>query len=565
MKRNLKPTRSDRIRGKRIPAQRRTKPWRDFESIAEGSELIFVTKVSIISSDPMPPSIGSAVSRFDIPPFIAQTDVMNLAILIGVASYKRPVADLPACDHDVGLMSRLLQHTNKFPNTLELRRDTSSAEVKTALAQFISKFKDEPVDELFFYFSGHGDLFKDDFYFLFSDFDEKRRNQTSLTNDELDSMLKTLSPKLMIKVVDACHAGVAYVKEPDALAKQLQKGNFSDCYFMFSSQSSQSSLQDTRLSDFTEAFVEACATFTGQDIRYKDIVDHIADAFAGNPDQTPTFVIQAPCVELFCTIDDTIRALLPSRSGTTIATSLAAESSGSKMSEAIKAHAAQFATRQEVSSFIARLGDRLNNATFTSELRDSYKLVGETSDGYQGIPGLGSVGQWVKENGTDFFAKPTYATETYEAPEDDYLGLRLAFEPRKMVKKKREVIAGFDCTAETPFKSVRITAYPNYENLQHAVAVIVFVFSKKECVLFYIFQTVKELDWGKLAGIEPRKWSYTSVVMKSDPEAAKTASELMQRFESFLTKSAKERLGLVEETKEAQPKLAQADPKKKKE
>lgn len=113
-------------------------------------------------------------------------------------------------------MSRLLRHTNKFPNALELRKDTSSAEVKTQLAQFISKFKNQPIEELFFYFSGHGDLFKDDFYFLFSDFDEKRRNQTSLTNDELDSMLKTLSPKLMIKVVDACHAGVAYVKEPDA-------------------------------------------------------------------------------------------------------------------------------------------------------------------------------------------------------------------------------------------------------------------------------------------------------------------------------------------------------------
>ena len=114
-------------------------------------------------------------------------------------------------------------------------------------------------------------------------------------------MLKTLTPKLMIKVVDACHAGVSQIKEADALSKQLQasKGSFSDCYFMFSSQSSQSSLQDSKLSDFTEAFVEACATFTGQDIRYKDIVDHISDAFVGNADQTPTFVIQAPCVEIF--------------------------------------------------------------------------------------------------------------------------------------------------------------------------------------------------------------------------------------------------------------------------
>jgi hypothetical protein len=51
---------------------------------------------------------------------------------------------------------------------LELRKDTSSAEVKTQLAQFISNFKGQSIDELFFYYSGHGDLFKDDFSFRIS-------------------------------------------------------------------------------------------------------------------------------------------------------------------------------------------------------------------------------------------------------------------------------------------------------------------------------------------------------------------------------------------------------------
>ncbi len=393
---------------------------------------------------------------------------MNLAVLIGVASYQRPVADLPACEHDLDLMSRLVSHTNKFSNILEFRNDTSSAEVKTQLAQFISKFKGEPIEELFFYFSGHGDLFKDDFYFLFSDFDEKRRNQTSLTNDELDSMLKTLSPKLMIKVVDACHAGVAYVKEPDALAKQLHasQGSFSNCYFMFSSQSSQSSLQDSKLSDFTESFVQACASFTGKDIRYKDIVDHISDAFAGNADQTPTFVIQAPCVEIFCTIDEAIRKLGPSRTSGKTSVAAPARSSSSKISETIKAHAAEFSDRKEVLSFIGNFGDRLVQGKFTGQLKDSYKLVAEMSDGYPGIPGLGVVGQWVKENGADFFATPMYETETYEAPEEDLLGMYRLGGQRKMVKKQRRVIAGFDCTAETPFKSVRLTAYPSYEGFR---------------------------------------------------------------------------------------------------
>lgn len=314
-------------------------------------------------------------------------------------------------------------------------------------------------------------------------------------------------------------------------------------------------MQDAKLSDFTEAFVEACATFTGQDIRYKDIVDHIADAFAGNSDQTPTFVIQAPCVEIFCTIEEPIRKLLPAQASVRNSAVAVADSSVSRISEAIKARAAEFSNKQEVWDFISRLGEQLTRAAFTGELKDAYKLVAETSEGYQGIPGLESVGQWIKENGADFFARPTYVTETYEAPEDDPLGIyRLALSSeRRMVKKQRRVIGGFDCTADTPFKSVRMTAYPSYENLPHAVAVIVFVFSKKDCVLFYMFQTVKELDWGKLAAIDPRKWSYMSVVMKRDIDATKTGNDLVQRFEGFLTKIAREKLGLIDETKEAQP------------
>ncbi len=72
----------------------------------------------------------------------------------------------------------------------------------------------------------------------------------------------------------------------------------------------------------------------------------------------------------------------------------------------------------------------------------------------------------------------------------------------------------------------------------------------KDFALFHMFQTVKELDWGKLASIEKHKWSYSTVVMKRDMNGTKTAHELVQRFETFLTKVARERLGLTEETKE---------------
>jgi hypothetical protein len=125
--------------------------------------------------------------------------------------------------------------------------------------------------------------------------------------------------------------------------------------------------------------------------------------------------------------------------------------------------------------------------------------------------------------------------------------LRPGAQPDKPIMATREVVSGFDCTAETPFKSVWITAYPLFENLPHAVATVVLVFSKRDCVVFYSFQTVKEIDWGKLAPIESQKWTYFTVLMKSELDASSASLKLIKSFEVFLTKEVKQRLGLVDE------------------
>lgn len=481
---------------------------------------------------------------------------VNLAIVVGVAKYTPPVSNLPACQKDVALMRDLLNLTNRFDDMLELSSDTSSAEIKTQLAQFVSRHKAAPVEELFFYYSGHGDVYKDDFYYLFSDFSDARRNQTSLTNSELDSILKALSPKLTVKVVDACHAGVAYVKEADALKKQLDvsKGRFADCYFMFSSQSSQASLQDNDLSDFTEAFVEGCSSFTGEDIRYRDIVDHISDAFAANADQTPTFVIQAPCLEVFCRIDAKIRKLLPKRAAPANKNSISTPAS-SALVDVIKEQAGEFCTREEALTFLKRLGERLGAMSFSSELKETYDVRSDISDSYEGIPGLSNVARWLTDNGGDYFAKVGMKSESYETEEIvqpsfgsfGVVGLTTAFEPKtRTVTRYRQVPDSFDCTAECPLKSIRLTALPRFDNLPHAVAVVVFVFSKRDCVIFYMFQTVKELDWGKLGTLKVAKWNYMTVVMKADLEAEKAAAGISQRFEDYLIKIVREKLGLTD-------------------
>jgi hypothetical protein len=65
--------------------------------------------------------------------------------------------------------------------------------------------------------------------------------------------------------------------------------------------------------------------------------------------------------------------------------------------------------------------------------------------------------------------------------------------------------------------------------------------------LFYAFQTVREVDWGKLATLETRKWTYSTRAMKTDLDGAQTSRTLVEQFETFLTKEVKQRLGLTQE------------------
>src|SRR5207245_351786 len=116
-------------------------------------------------------------------------------------------------------------------------------------------------------------------------------------------------------------------------------------------------------------FVTACTGFRGTEIRYRDIVDHISDAFATNPDQTPTFVIQAPCVEVFCTIDKMIRKLLASPNSRDRRASASAPPLASAIAQAIKSRAEDFCTKEEVADFLKALGSKIKAAKFSVDLK----------------------------------------------------------------------------------------------------------------------------------------------------------------------------------------------------
>jgi hypothetical protein len=177
--------------------------------------------------------------------------VKNLGIAIAVSEYTGELAKLPACTRDGSAIARVLQTESRFDDVLVIDSETISTSVKHSLISFFKKHEQQEIGDIFFYFSGHGEFTGDEIYYLLSDYNSRRRKQTSLENSELDSLARALKPNVFVKMVDACQSGILYIKSPDEFDEYLRKGvhgGFKNIYFMYSSQGDQSSYQDKDLS-----------------------------------------------------------------------------------------------------------------------------------------------------------------------------------------------------------------------------------------------------------------------------------------------------------------------------
>lgn len=119
---------------------------------------------------------------------------MNLGIVIGVEKYNSDIFDdLPACKNDARVMHDVLLNVKDFEEVIFINEISSGQETKRKIADFVEKYKDKDVKELLFYFTGHGERYEDDFFYLLSDFERGKRETTGLRNSELDEWIKTLS------------------------------------------------------------------------------------------------------------------------------------------------------------------------------------------------------------------------------------------------------------------------------------------------------------------------------------------------------------------------------------
>ncbi|MDN3699653.1 caspase family protein [Vibrio cortegadensis] len=465
---------------------------------------------------------------------------MNLGIVLAVSDYGSKDNDLPGCAADAVAVTSILKQDSKYADVLELSTNTTSANVKAQLIEFINKHKGkEAIDEVVFYYSGHGDFTGNEFYFLLSDFDTNRRKQTSLENEELDNLLKALNAKVTVKIVDACHSGKAYIKDSDSFDKYLNesKGKFEKCYFMFSSQLEQYSYQDEALSFFTKSIIEAVKNHTADTIRYKDIIDQVSDSFASDAEQTPFFVVQADFTEHFCTITKTLREKLSA-----LIVSGEQEESKQQFSsliDVIKLDAERYCDEQEAYNLFNSFIASLESKNFSGDSEELYEYSIQTSD--EVADNSASIGNWLVNTDNSYFARPVYSRveRTKRVPKKSLFATASLFTDEsddnhyKTVNYSDLEVSGYRITVDQPVKLIELKAEPKYPNINAGVAFIVPLLSKTDLRVFFSYAAYDESGWNKRTLKQKLKWSTKFVALKS-LTSAELSEQLVSDFSEFL-------------------------------
>ncbi|MDS3861561.1 caspase family protein [Thermosynechococcaceae cyanobacterium BACA0444] len=473
---------------------------------------------------------------------------MKIAIVIGISDYVN-VPKLPGCITDKNAMTQLLEKTSNYTDILKIDENKkTSASIKQEITAFISKYqtKKENIEEVFLYFSGHGEFRDNEFFYLLPDFDEKKFKQTSLENSELDNLIKTLSPELTIKVIDACHAGVSYIKDKSLFESYIKgtKEEFDHCYFLFSSQSFESSYQNHHISDFTHSFLEAIVEFPeNTEIRYKDIIDHISDSFRENQHQTPYFVTQAKHTEIFSNVTSEIKSILKSNFlDLNIETQKQQNVMihGKTLHDRIKDDAVRYCTEEETIKSLNALINLLKQYQNSQDLLNLYSFSLDVINNNSIDFDTASIGLWLSQNENTLFAMPTYKTITVKVKKRKWhplLGASFYRDDFELVDEKKQVIKGFEATVSLPYLYLYLEASPLYPNLAINDRNIVPLVSETEIRLFYTFSKYRKVSWQDVEQENDLEWLTESFPTRDLQAMEETVNLILGEFEDRIQSS----------------------------
>ncbi|WP_157639409.1 caspase family protein [Burkholderia ubonensis] len=513
---------------------------------------------------------------------------MRLAIVAGIAQYQH-LTKLHACSNDAETLRSFLEATKNYDDICFLDPATTGPDAKAAISAFVQKHRENKVEELFFYFSGHGDRTEDDFFYLMSDFKTDRRETAGLRNSELDSLIRNISPELTIKIVDACYSGSSYIKAEDDIAPVIQKSakdnQLNKLYFFYSSAADQTSLAGPKFSLFTLALLQSLVGQFGP-VRYRDLIAAVADEMNRKAYPRPTFVVQADNLETFVQMDTHLSDLLKTSLGLANQPSLSGP--GSKESEnagyggedlisevteqshpttlaelaAMKAKEL-FCTEKEAETNIRLLDQLIDENEWPGEIRDAYEITVSDFDADE-VPNSVAVGKWVNSLKDDpVFAVAKYETQTYTVEEYKEVpkkpsslgafGLTTIAQARRLlgddkeyklesVQKTRQVMTGFRYTVAPVFEPRLIGFSPKHPSLEHYAACVLCLFSRKTLTCLYSIEHLPYTGWSVSQSPTAGQWKQLSVPLKQKDRIIELIQSLFSEIAEYIESDARQRL-----------------------
>lgn len=485
---------------------------------------------------------------------------MKVAILVGISKYIDSQNNLPFCDLDLQLMKQLLELTNEYDNIFTVSGEMSSSKIKNSIAEWIESHRNSKLDEVFFYYTGHGEFYNSEFYFQLPDFDATKRHQTSLTNKELDNWLRSLNPELTVKVIDSCNSGVLYIKGSDnPIGKYLDstKQDFNKCIFMFSSTTSQSSYPDDslKISAFTKILIDAVKFHGADTIRYRDIMDYISDKFEHDitlPSQTPVFVTQTHNTEIFChLIDLEIRKMdydQKYKIYNPISDLKEIEISNVGLKQIIEREALNFVTKEKALEILNQFQGHLEQYAYSNDLITFYDIEYSLPTNLQTLSSRKAIaiGQWLIDNKNEFFAEPTYKEVELELSTTELMSISIASFGRSNPRRTKLVVDGYKLTFDGPFQSIRILARRKFLSIPTYYCAIAYLASRSKVKLFYFFARYKDKNFDEMSLEVNMDWQSIECSFGKTDELWAAISNIQTSFDSYIINELKARFGQQE-------------------
>jgi len=442
------------------------------------------------------------------------------------------------------------------------------------IIEFIKKFESTKIDQILYYFSGHGHRDSNNFYFCFKNTDLDTLKSTTITNEDIDGYLRRLNPSVAVKIVDACYSGENYIKDTDLslIRKHVDKQyTFDEVYFMYSSRGTEESEADLQYSKFTKLFFDSInSQQQSEKITYKSIIDYITDFSRKKLNHTPIFVTQGTYLSyLFNNLEIPKKVLSALTEKEDFGkTSQTTQDPNVSLLALIKANAAYYCDeevgREKLNKFIEsieklKISD-LFNSLFDIKITSHSHILYNEKD----------IGVWLSLNKQkdDFLAVEQY--EKQQFTEKKYIQYprkpRTGFGSRNFSNRfaasvlgfsdeedeykledvtiTKNVITGVDYLVSLEKVFVSYTFHPKkeFQNLKNYAVNFALIFSKKDIVLFYSMEKLKVYNWHSPSSPTCPEWNFLTLSLKNFQD--KDLDGLVKRIDNFIMDDIKSTLPL---------------------